>query len=112
QNYISYRLLLQMENNSEDIDIAKVEDRFSVLYLSLRTEGVRRYLQIDIEADPETAKRPVPPRRLKQLTSFARWLFGDEDHDPVVSDSRQVDDFGRILESDTAVDYLERTESP
>ena len=101
-----------MEDNSEEIDVAKVEDRFSVLYLSLRTEGVRNYLQIDISADPVTAMKPVPRKRLKQLASFAKWLFGDEDHDPVVTDSRQVDDFGRILESETAVEYLERTDSP
>jgi hypothetical protein len=112
QNYISYRVLLQMEDSSEEIDLAKVEKRFSVLYLSLRTEGVRKYLQIDISADPKTAKKPVPNQRLKQLANFAKWLFGDESHEPVVADSRQVDEFGRILESTPAVEYLERTDSP
>ena len=86
QNYISYRLLLQMEDRSEEIDVRKVEQRFSVLYLSLRTEGVRRYLQINISADPQTARKPVPDERLEQLANFARWLFGDEDHEPVVAD--------------------------
>ena len=33
-------------------------------------------------------------------------------HEPVVEDSRQVDEFGRILESPVAVNYLERTEVP
>jgi len=101
-----------MEDSSEDIDVAKVEGRFSVLYLSLRTEGVRNYLDIDIFADPKTARKPVPSQRLKQLANFAKWLFGKEGQDPVIADSRQVDDFGRILESESAVDYLERTESP
>jgi hypothetical protein len=41
QNYISYRLLLQMEGSEDEVDIEKVEDRFSVLYLSLRTQGDR-----------------------------------------------------------------------
>ena len=36
QNYIAYRMLLQMEN-VEDLDVEQVEERFSVLYLSLRT---------------------------------------------------------------------------
>ncbi len=112
QNYISYRLLLQMENKSDKIDVARVEDRFSVLYLSLRTRGVQTYLEIDIEADPKTAKTPVPPGKLKQLENFARWLFGAEDQDPIISDSRDVDDFGRILENPSAVEYLERNERP
>jgi hypothetical protein len=112
QNYISYRLLLQMENKSDKIDVSRVEGRFSVLYLSLRTRGVQTYLDIDIEADPRTAKTPVPPGKLKQLENFARWLFGAEDQEPIISDSRQVDEFGRILEDPTAVAYLERNEQP
>jgi hypothetical protein len=112
QNYISYRLLLQMENRSDKIDVGRVEDRFSVLYLALRTRGVQTYLDIDIEADPKTAKAPVPSGKLKQLENFARWLFGAEDQEPIISDSRQVDDFGRILENATAIQYLERNERP
>jgi hypothetical protein len=101
-----------MEGESEEIDVAKVEERFSVLYLSLRTNGVRTYLDIDIEADPKSAKKPVPSSKLKQLANFAKWLFGTEDADPIISDSRQVDEFGRILENETAVEYLERNETP
>lgn len=112
QNYISYKLLLQMEKQSEVVDIDKVEDRFSVLYLSLRTEGVQQYLQIDVEADPRTAKKPVPQGHLKQLENFARWLFGDEKHEPLFTDSRRVDEFGRMLLSDKTVAYLERTDKP
>lgn len=112
QNYISYRLLLQMEDGTDKIDIDKVEDRFSVLYLSLRTNGVRSYLDVDIEADPKTAKRPVPKEKMNQLENFAKWLFGKDDDPPIVSDSRQVDDFGRILENESAVSYLERNEKP
>lgn len=113
QNYISYRILLQMEQQSDDVEVSKVEDRFSVLYLSLRTQGVQTYLDIDIEADTKRAKKgPVPTAKLKQLVNFAKWLFGTSDVKPIVSDSRQVDDFGRILESPSAVEYLERSESP
>ena len=107
QNYISFRLLLQMESNSDKIDVGRVENRFSVLYLSLRTRGVQTYLEIDIEADPETAKKPVPPGKLKELENFAKWLFGAKEQDPIISDSRHVDDFGRILENSSAVEYLE-----
>jgi hypothetical protein len=88
QNYISYRLLLQLEDHAETVDIDKVEDRFSVLYLSLRTEGVRTYLQIDIDADPKTAKRPVPQSKIKNLEKFALWLFGDKKHEALFSDSQ------------------------
>lgn len=111
QNYISYRLLLQMEDQ-DDISVEQVEDKFSVLFLSLRTEGVQKYLDIDIKADPATARYPVPKARLKELANFALWLFGNDTKPPVVRDSRQVDDFGRVLQSKKAVEYLERTPRP
>jgi hypothetical protein len=111
QHYVSYRLLLQMEG-TQGVDVAKVEERFSVLFLSLRTRGVQKYLQIDIEADPETVRKTVSEDRLEQLANFARWLFGTEKQDPLIADSRQVDDFGKILESEPAVAYLERNDSP
>jgi hypothetical protein len=112
QNYIAYRVLLQMENDTADVDVKRVEDRFSVLYLSLRTNGVQNYLHIDIQAEPDAAKRPVPKKHLANLSKFAQWLFGKDGQDPIVSDSRQVDEFGRVLESETAVAYMERTERP
>jgi hypothetical protein len=111
QNYISYRLLLQMEGE-EDIDLRRVEDKFSVLYLSLRSAGVQKYLQIDIQAEPGKATKPVPHSRLEALANFALWMFGDEKHDPVVKESRYVDRFGKVLLNKKAVEYLERTERP
>lgn len=111
QHYISYNLLLQMDNQ-EEISIEAVEDKFSVLYLSLRTQGVQNYLNIDINADPEKAKKPVPQEHLNNLINFARWLFGDEKKPPLISDSRNVDNFGKILESEEAVEYLERADDP
>jgi len=111
QHYISYRLLLQMEDQ-EAIDLKAVEKKFSVLYLSLRSEGVQKYLQIDILAGPKKAKTPVPPSRLKALAKFAFWLFGDDENPPVVKESRYVDQFGKTLLNQEAVRYLERTERP
>lgn len=112
QNYISYRLLLQIEDTIEELPAENIEDRFSVMYLSLRTEGVQQYLQIDIQADPKSAKKPVPPKKLKALEYFALWLFGNEKRTPLFLDSRQVDDFGKVLESPKAIQYLERSDRP
>lgn len=110
-HYISYRLLLQMDDR-EDVDIDKVEQKFSVLYLSLRTSGVQNYLHIDIKAPPGKALHPVPRRHLQNLANYARWLFGDEKTPPLFTDSRQVDSFGRVLDSPEGVEYLERTPNP
>lgn len=111
QNYIAHRMLRQM-SDVDDISLKHVEERFSVLYLSLRTLGVQKYLRVDAEASVAKAKLPVPRSRRPQLVNFARWLFGDDKTDPVVTDSRQIDVFGSVLESDAATEYLERNPRP
>ena len=60
-----------MESTLEDFSPEDAEGRFSVMYLTLKRSGVQKYLQIDIMADPETAKKPVPEDHLKNLTNFA-----------------------------------------
>jgi hypothetical protein len=57
-------------------------------------------------------QRPVPKDRLDALVHFARWLFGYEDIEPIVSDSRQIDHFDKALSNAAARSYLERTKEP
>jgi hypothetical protein len=73
---------------------------------------VQQYLEINIKAEPAEARIPIPDNRLNQLANFALWLFGDDKNPPLFSDSRLVDDFGKILESEEAISYLERSEKP
>ena len=110
-HYISYQLLLQMET-LPDFSPQYVEGRFSVMYLTLRKSGVQKYLQIDIEADPETAKRPIPEDHKKNLANFALWLFGNDKQLPLFEDSRQAENFNTILKSPEAVRYLEDNKKP
>ena len=112
ENYISYQLLLQIESDVEDFSPEYAEGRFSVMYLTLKKIGVQKYLQIDIKADPETAKRPVPEDHLKNLENFARWLFGNDKLPPLFEDSRQANQFDTTLKSEEAVQYLEGTKNP
>lgn len=112
EHYISYQLLLQIESEVPDFSTEYAEGRFSVMYLTLKKSGVQNYLQINIMADPETAKRPVPEKHLENLANFALWLFGNDKLPPLFEDSRQANQFDTILKSEEAVRYLESTENP
>ncbi|MGH9323459.1 MAG: hypothetical protein ACRD3V_26690, partial [Vicinamibacteria bacterium] len=111
RNYIAYRILLQLED-MEDVSISHVEERFSVLFLSLRESGVREFLGVDILAEPELAREPVGPPHLDNLRDFSVWLFGTPDAPPLFSDSRFVGTFSRVLESEPAVEYLQESDAP
>lgn len=111
RNYIAYQVYRQ-SSETEDIDETKIVEKFSVLFLALRTSGVQNFLGVDIKAEPKQAKTPVPPEHVKNLRVFVRWLFGEGDHEPIVKDSRQVDKFSRVLESENALAYLRTSTRP
>ncbi len=112
RNYISYNILRQLDD-SEVVDVALVEDRFSVLFLALRERGVQEFLGIDPEAEPEAARQPVSaPEYLTNLEFFVKWVFGTREVPPLFSDSRFVTKFARILQSAEAVEYLKEARSP
>jgi hypothetical protein len=109
--YASYRLLLQMEG-VESISVSHVEKRFSVLFLALRTQGVQKYLDVNLDEVAEKTSKPVKPSKLGKLGNFSRWVFGDDEHEKIIEDSRDIDRFGKVLLSAKAVSYLERNNNP
>lgn len=111
QNYVALKLFNQL-TDLEDVAVEKVRNKFSVLFLSLRSSGTQAYLGIDIEAEPKEAKKPLQVKYQANAVRFARWLFGDNKQEPLFTDSRNTDRFGQILASKEATAYLERTESP
>lgn len=114
RTYIAYRVLQQMHEYDEQIDVAKVEKKFSVLFLSLRYQNVQSFLGIDLNMDVESAraKHPIPPKRIENLVDLACWLFGKGDSDPIVRDSRYIGKFDNILSSEAARTYLKTARHP
>lgn len=112
RNYIAYRILRQLDSLDTEVSQEGLERRFSVLFLSLRESGVQSFLGINIRAEPEEAKHPVPSENEENFSHFSIWLFGTDDRKPLFSDSRYVGDFGRILSVPDAVDYLRDSPEP
>ena len=55
---------------------------------------------------------PISDENIQNLKYFSRWLFGDEENSAVVTDSRQVDKFARVLASEEGIDYLRTVKRP
>ena len=112
RNYMAYRIVKQMESRDIEVSEQGVERRFSVLFLSLREEGVQSFLDIDIRAEPTQARIPVPEAMIDNLSDFARWMFGIDEQRPLFTDSRYVSSFARILSNHEAVEYLRSSPAP
>ncbi|CAB5161356.1 hypothetical protein D3OALGA1CA_5073 [Olavius algarvensis associated proteobacterium Delta 3] len=115
KSYISFRLLLQIEDTLEEneLPIEQLEDRFSLLYSCLTNPSVREYLNISLDLTVEEAIWPISDEKVPELKFFVRCLYGDKgDKEPLVSDTRQITDFGKILESEEAIEYINKARRP
>lgn len=111
QNYTAFKMLLQMEE-MEDFDWSEVEERFSLLFLSIRSEGTRDFLGVELKGDSPKSEQPIPKEKTQNAESFVTWLFGTKEKRAIVGDSRNVDRFGSILSEPRAVDYLKSSARP
>ena len=113
RNYIAYCIFSQMEEIG-DLDIDKVQDRFSVLFLSLRSKHVQNFLGVEDKfgIEPWKVMPPVDHEHLDRLKEYSLWLFGDRETSPIVLDSRQVDKFARVLASEDGLEYLRAVRRP
>lgn len=111
QNYMAFKMLMQMEE-TEGFDWSEVESRFSLLFLSIRSEGTRKFLGVNLKGERPEAAKPIPADKSEETKQFATWLFGAGTTPPLVRDSRNVDRFGEILATPRAVEYLKRSAKP
>ena len=101
RNYIAFCILRQIEE-IEGFDTKVVEERFSVLFLSLRNKSVQRFIGVEEKfgLEPGDVTPPIDGEYLEHLREYILWLFGQGDKDAIVTDSRDVDKFGRVLASE------------
>ena len=113
RNYIAFCILRQMEE-LEDLDTTGVEKRFSVLFLSLRSRSIQRFLGVDTKFDvePKDVRPPVDGDHIDNMREYALWLFGNTNTPPVVKDSRDVDRFGHVLSSESGLTYMRTFKRP
>ena len=113
RHYIAYCILTQMRQ-TEGVEVAGVEDRFSLLFLSLRSSDVQSFLGVQDKFGirPSKVAPPVDNEHIDQLREYSLWLFGDEETPPIVQDSRQIDKFARVLASEEGLNYLRAMRRP
>lgn len=113
RNYVSYCVLKQMEE-IDGVEVGVVADRFSVLFLSLRSKSTQTFLGIQEKfgVTPDKVKPPIDEAHIPNLIEYSKWLFGDAETPPVVQDSRQVDKFARVLASAEGLEYLRSVRRP
>jgi hypothetical protein len=92
------------------IDTSRVEAGFGVFDRAL-VGGIREYVSAPAPSAIAERAWPLPdsddvPEKLDEVFS---WIFGDEKHEAVFSDSRSLSTLSKVLRSDDGVEALRRT---
>ena len=114
RHYVAFQIV-QQAIALEIPGAEKMRQRFGVLMRALQTPGIRDFLGVEYPDDPAQSREPVPSNQEREFIEFVKWTFGwtlDTEVAPIVTDSRQLSDWGKILESPEAVAYLRRSPRP
>ncbi len=112
RNFVTYQILMQLEENELSEEVAAVEERFSVLFLALRNSHIRSFIGLKDDLPPKDAIAPVPTDKLDNLADLVGWLFGSKRRQKVVRESRQVEHFAFVLSNPDAIQYLRTSPQP
>lgn len=106
--YIAHQVVRQAHDAGVD-GAEQMEGRFGVLLRALNSPGVNNLLGLTYPGKPQQA--PVKADQ-ESYAHFVKWTFGTEAAEPVVRDSRQLSQWGQILESPEARRYLRNADEP
>lgn len=93
------------------LETAQVEGAFSVLTVALSSTRVREHVGAPLGSRLVLGEDPIPSDKTEELTEVLRWIFGDEDHEPVISDSRQMSQLGNVISSEVGIAALRSGET-
>lgn len=88
------------------LDTGEVEKAFSVLTVAMSNTKLRDHIGAPLGSrlDPDTD--PVPESKIPELKELLSWIFGDEEVEPVISDSRQMSALGNVVSSEVGLAAL------
>lgn len=88
------------------LNTGEVERAFSVLTVAMGNTRLRDHIGAPLGSRLEPGNDPVPDGKIPELKEVISWIFGDEDAEPVITDSRQMSALGNVVASDVGLAAL------
>lgn len=103
-SYICFEILEQAKDLL-DYDITSAQNNFSFLILSMGS--MRNFLGMPRKIADVNFAEPVSKEKLDNLHFLLSCLYGDEKHEPVIEESRDITDYLKwVINNDYALEYL------
>lgn len=84
---------------SAGLDTGEIEKAFSILTVAMSNVKLRDHIGAPLGSQFVPGKNPVPKSKLDELAETISWIFGSEEEEPKISDSRQIAQLGNVVGS-------------
>jgi len=88
------------------LNTGEVEKAFSVLTVAMGNTKLRDHIGAPLGSRLSPGENPVPDGKIPELKELISWVFGDEDAEAVITDSRQMSALGNVVASEVGLAAL------
>lgn len=88
------------------LETSQVESAFSLLTVAMGSTKIRNHVGAPLGSQTVIGQEPVPADKAAELREVIQWVFGDEEHESLISDSRQMSQLGNVVASEVGLEAL------
>lgn len=88
------------------LETSQIEGAFSLLTVAMGSTKIRTHVGAPLGSQTAIGQDPIPPGKTAELKEAIQWIFGDEEHEALISDSRQISQLGNIMSSEVGLAAL------
>lgn len=91
---------------SMGLDTSQAEEAFSLLTVALSTTKIRNHIGAPLGSQLKFDQPPIPVDKKSELGEVIQWIFGDEDNEPKITDSRKIPMLGNVISNEVGLEAL------
>lgn len=107
-NYRNYRVAIDAEKQLR-VSADRVKKSFGFFTRAMNSVGLREHMGAPAPNEVKPGKAVLKKQKKKAVAEVFSWLFGHDDVDPVISESRQISELGQVVASPEALKVLRET---
>ena len=105
--FVSYRLVELAKEFDNTLNIKEAENQFSYILVATSSQSIREYIGLKYWNDIEDLENPIPKESLQSLSNLFNILFGTNQVEKVIRDSRKISEkLSLIIDDEDATLYL------
>lgn len=93
------------------LDTAEIEKAFSLLTVAMSSTKLREHVGAPLGSRLAPGTPPIPEDKSAELSELITWIFGSEDDEPKITDSRQISQLGNVVATEVGLKALREGDS-